>query len=237
MILFPAIDIYNGKAVRLLRGDYDKVTVYGEPLDMAQKFEDMNAEWIHVVDLNGAENSGDNFGIIEKIAAKTSLKIEVGGGLRNKNRIKSLFDSGAQRAVLGTVCATDPEAVGEYIDVFGTEKIVCGLDAKNGKVAVRGWKESSDLSPLELGKILRGFGAKYFLYTDVVRDGMLTGVNVDATAALSKELSANVIASGGVKDINDIKELLKHGIYGAIVGKAYYENKIDLQEAIKLCMN
>lgn len=237
MILFPAIDIYNGKAVRLLGGDYNKVTVYGTPLDMAKRFADAGAEWIHVVDLNGAESSGDNFKIIEEIATKTSLKIESGGGLRNRDRIKSLLDAGAKRAVLGTICVTDTEKAGEMIEEFGADAIVCGLDAKDGKVAVRGWKEKSELTPSQLGKKLAEYGAEYFLYTDVSRDGMLTGVNVESTAKLSKELNAHVIASGGVKDINDIIAIKERGIYGAIVGKAYYENKINIDEAIKLCMN
>ncbi len=237
MILFPAIDIYEGKAVRLLGGDYGKVTVYGDPLDMAKRFEDAGAEWLHVVDLNGAENSGDNFGIIEKISSRTSLKIESGGGLRNRGRISSLLCAGAARAVLGTICVTEPESIERFVSEFGAESIVCGLDAKDGKVAVKGWKEKSEETPLSLGKKLAGAGVKYFLYTDVSRDGMLTGANIDATAALGEALGANVIASGGVKDLDDLKEIRRRGIYGAVLGKAYYENKIDIKEAVKLCMN
>lgn len=237
MILFPAIDIYDGKAVRLLGGDYGKVTVYGDPLDMAKRFEDAGAEWVHVVDLNGAESSGDNFGIVEKISSHTSLKVESGGGLRDRGRVASLLSAGAVRAVLGTVCVTDPEAVGRIISEFGSEAVVCGLDAKDGKVAVRGWKEKADVTPLLLGKKLVGLGAKYFLYTDVSRDGMLTGANVEATAELGEKLGACVIASGGVKDIRDLCEIKSRGIYGAVLGKAYYENIIDIKEAVKLCAN
>ncbi len=237
MILFPAIDIYDGRAVRLLKGEYDKITVYGEPLAMAEKFEEVGAEWVHIVDLNGAAGYGDNLKIIEKIAAKTSLKIETGGGVRSRERIKAVLDSGAKRVILGTMCAEQPEKAGELIAEFGPESIVCGLDVKNGKVAVRGWKETSEITPTDLGKVLCGYGAKYFLYTDVSRDGMLTGANAAATAELTDKLKSNVIASGGVKDIDDIKSLKALGIYGAIIGKAYYEGKIDLREAIKLCMN
>lgn len=236
MILFPAIDIYNGRAVRLLGGDYSKVTVYGTPLDMAKRFEDAGAEWVHVVDLNGAESSGDNFAVIGEIAAKTKLKVQSGGGLRDTLRVKRLLDAGAARAVLGTVCVTQPDLVTELLKEFGSESVVCGLDAKDGKVAVRGWKENSDVTPLRLGEKLKASGVKYFLYTDVSRDGMLTGANVESTADLSQKLGVNVIASGGVKDIGDLAEIKRRGIYGAILGKAYYENKVDIKEAIELCM-
>ena len=232
MIIFPAIDIYDGKAVRLRGGKFDDVTVYGQPLDMAKRFSDAGAEWLHVVDLNGAEGSGNNFSVIEKIAVSTSLKVQSGGGLRDKSRIRNLFGAGAERAVLGTVCAELPDKAADIIAEFGAESIVCGLDAKDGKVAVRGWKDTASLTPLDLGNILTAAGAKYFLFTDVARDGMLGGVNADATAELQKKLGAFVIASGGVKDMSDIVSLKKRGIYGAIIGKAYYENKIDLREAI-----
>ena len=233
MIVFPAIDIYGGKAVRLKGGRFDDVTVYGDPLDMAKRFEDAGARWLHVVDLNGAEGSGNNFGVIEKIASQTSLHVQSGGGLRDKKRVSELLSAGATRAVLGTVCANEPEFAAELINELGAEAIVCGLDVKNGKVAIKGWKETSAVTPFELGGKLCAYGAKYFLFTDVSRDGMLEGVNVDATAELQEKLGANVIASGGVKDIEDIIALKKRGLYGAIVGKAYYENKIDIREAIK----
>lgn len=236
MILFPAIDIYDGKAVRLLGGDYGKATVYGDPLDMARRFEDAGARWVHVVDLNGAEGSGDNFAVIEKIA-RTSLRVEAGGGLRSGQRVASVLSAGASRTVIGTLCASDPEAVGAMIERFGREAIVCGLDARDGKVTVKGWTEDSALTPLGLGRTLKALGAAYFLYTDVSRDGMLTGVNVYATAKLTEELGADVIASGGVKDLSDIEKLAGRGIYGVILGKAYYENKIDIREALKICAN
>ncbi len=232
MIIFPAIDIYAGKAVRLRGGKFDEVTVYGDPVDMAKRFLDAGAQWLHVVDLNGAEGSGNNFLVIEKIAAM-SLCVQSGGGLRDRARIKELLSAGAKRAVLGTICADNPNKVAELLSEFGTESIVCGLDVKDGKVAVRGWKETAPLTPLELGKKLCGYGAKYFLFTDVSRDGMLEGVNADATVELQEKLSASVIASGGVKDISDIVALKQRGLYGAIIGKAYYENKIDIGEAIK----
>lgn len=229
--IFPAIDIYNGKAVRLLGGSYDKVTVYGDPADIAKKFADCGAEWVHVVDLNGAEGSGDNFRIIEKIASGP-LKVQSGGGLRGEARVRSLFDAGAERAVLGTVCVSDPELTSRLLDEYG-EKIVCGLDVKDGKVAVRGWKEKDARTPLQLGKELKVAGAKYFLFTDISRDGMLTGANVKATAELQRELGVNVIASGGVAGMDDIRAIADAGIYGAIIGKAYYENKIDIEEALE----
>lgn len=237
MILFPAIDIYGGKAVRLLGGEYDKVTVYGDPLTIAKTFEDNGAEWIHVVDLNGAESSGSNYKIIESIATKTSLKIQSGGGLRTFDKVGEFLSSGVSRAVLGTVCVTDEEVTNKIISHYGGEKIVCGLDAKDGKVAVKGWKEKSDLTPADLGRKLMSMGARYFLYTDVSRDGKLTGANIDATDKLTKELNANVIVSGGVKDIEDFVKAKERGIYGAILGKAYYEKKVDLKEALKICMS
>lgn len=232
MTIFPAIDIYNGKAVRLKGGSYKDVTVYGDPEDMAKRFADCGAEWVHIVDLNGAESSGDNFRIIEKIATGTALRIQAGGGLRSAARVRSLIDAGAARAVLGTVCATDPELTDELLGEFG-EAIVCGLDVKNGKIAIRGWKETADATPEELGRSLAKRGARYFLFTDVSRDGMMTGANVEATARLQKEAGASVIASGGVSGMNDIRAIADAGIYGAIIGKAYYENKIDIREALK----
>ena len=147
--VFPAVDIYNGKAVRLRGGSYEDVTVYGDPLDMAKRFADYGAEWLHVVDLNGAAGAGDNFAVIEKIATQTPLKIQSGGGLRDKKRVKELFSAGASRAVLGTICVTNEELTAELLDEF-KERIVCGLDVKNGKVAIRGWKETALLSPVEL---------------------------------------------------------------------------------------
>ena len=233
MIIFPAIDIYGGKAVRLRGGKFDDITVYGDPLDMAKRFEDAGAKWLHVVDLNGAEGSGNNFSVIEKIASVTSLKVQSGGGIRDKVRIRNLLTSGAERAVLGTVCAENPDVAGEMISEFGTESIVCGLDLKDGRVAVRGWKETSALTPLELGGKLCSAGAKYFLFTDISRDGMLGGANVLATAELQDKLGAYVIASGGVKDMSDIIALKDRNLYGAIIGKAYYEKKIDIKEAIE----
>ena len=230
--VFPAVDIYNGKAVRLRGGSYEDVTVYGDPLDMAKRFADYGAEWLHVVDLNGAAGAGDNFAVIEKIATQTPLKIQSGGGLRDKKRVKELFSAGASRAVLGTICVTNEELTAELLDEF-KERIVCGLDVKDGKVAIRGWKETALLSPIELGSKLRQAGAEYFLFTDVSRDGMLTGANVKATAELQKTLGAKVIASGGVKDIGDVRAVADAGIYGVIIGKAYYEHKIDMKEALK----
>lgn len=235
MILFPAIDIYEGKAVRLYGGDYSKVTVYGEPAEIARRFEDAGAEWVHIVDLNGAESSGTNFDKISQIASGTRLKIQTGGGVRSAQRAKELLDSGATRVVFGTVCVTEPETVEEALASYGTEAVVCGLDARDGLVAVRGWKERSALTPEELGKRLTRAGVRYFLYTDVSRDGKLTGVDIDGTAALSKALGADVIASGGVKDLSDLERLKERGVYGAILGKAYYENKIDLKEALRIC--
>lgn len=229
--IFPAIDLYGGKAVRLRGGSYSDVTVYGDPVETAKIFADAGAEWVHVVDLNGAENSGDNFGIIEKIASRTALKVQSGGGVRSERRAEELFSAGAERVVIGTICATDPRLTNELLGRFG-DRIVCGLDVKDGKVAIRGWKENAGVSPEELGKTLKAAGAKYFLFTDVSRDGMLTGANVKATAELQQKLDACVIASGGVAGPQDIRAIADAGIYGAIIGKAYYEHKIDIKEAL-----
>ena len=234
MILFPAIDIYDGQAVRLLGGDYKKITVYGDPLDMAKRFADTGAKWVHIVDLNGAEDSGNNFKIIEQIATKTNLKIETGGGIRSREKIKNTLDTGATRVILGTICASSPDFAGEMVSLFGSEAIVCGLDVKNGKIAIKGWKENSEHTAYSLGKTLTDMGVKYFIHTDVSRDGMLSGANVDGTKELQEKLNACVIASGGVKDIDDLIRIKNSEIYGAILGKAYYENKINLEEALKL---
>ena len=229
--IFPAIDIYDGKAIRLRGGSYDDVTVYGNPVDMAKRFADYGAKWVHIVDLNGAEGTGDNFSVIEKIVSTTPLRVQSGGGLRSAERVKRLMNTGATRAVIGTICVSEPELTEELLSEYG-ENIVCGLDVKDGKVAIRGWKEKSALTPESLGKALYEKGARVFLYTDVSRDGMLTGANVKATAALQNALGAYVIASGGVASADDIKAIADAGIYGAIIGKAYYEHKIDLKEVL-----
>ncbi len=235
MILFPAVDILNGQSVRLLHGNFDKVTVYGDPVEMARKWADQGAEYLHIVDLNGArEGKSVNLSAIERIVRSVKIPVQLGGGIRTMSDIAERLDSGVKRVILGTVCCKDPEIVKQAVDKFGAERIVAGIDAKDGKVAVHGWEESSDLSPYELGKKMYSFGLRYAVFTDISRDGALTGVNTDSCVKMAQTTGLNVIASGGVSSPDDLKALKAKNLYGAILGKALYEKKFDVKEATEI---
>lgn len=236
MLILPAIDLLGGKAVRLKQGDMDDFTkYYDNPLDVAKIFEDSGINRLHIVDLDGAK-SGDttNFNIIEKIASKVNLKIEVGGGIRNIERINAYANVGVDFAILGTAVIKDPEFTKEALKKF-PGKIILGIDAKDGFVATDGWYEKSDKTAIETILEYKGLHAESVIYTDIARDGMLEGINIEKTLELAASSPFPIIASGGLKDINDIKALNnKKNIYGCIVGKAFYEGKIDLKEAVKI---
>ena len=237
MIIFPAIDIKDKKCVRLTQGDFDKVNVYGEdPSLMAKKWADYGAEFIHVVNLNGSRDEiGINDETLAKVAKSIDVPIQVGGGIRDEKRVKELLDLGINRVIVGTMAIENKELLKELIEKYKAEKIVVSIDAKNGKVATHGWEKVSDIDSVDLCKELEQIGVKTIVYTDISKDGMLEGPNFDIYKELSQKTSLDIIASGGVTSIDDVKRLLDMNMYGAIIGKALYDNRIDLKEVLDLC--
>lgn len=237
MIIFPAIDIKDKKCVRLTQGDFDKVNVYGEdPSLMAKKWADYGAEFIHVVNLNGSRDEiGINDETLSKVAKSVDVPIQVGGGIRDEKRVKELLDLGINRVIVGTMAIENKELLKELIEKYKADKIVVSIDAKNGKVATHGWEKVSDIDSVHLCKELEQIGVKTIVYTDISKDGMLEGPNFDIYKELSQKTSLDIIASGGVTSIDDVKRLLDMNMYGAIIGKALYDNRIDLKEVLDLC--
>lgn len=235
MKLFPAVDILDGKAVRLLEGKRDMLSVYGNPLDMAHKWADMGAQYIHIVDLNSAfGEKGKNTEILKAIAKEITITLELGGGMRTREDVDyAIEELGFSRAVIGSSLVTNPEIIDE-ISKYG-DKIVGGLDARDGKLFIKGWVEQTSKTPLEVALRLKESGITDIVYTDIARDGKMTGANTHLTKELQEKSRMNIIASGGVSKIEDLLELKSKGIYGAIIGKALYENTIDLREALSLC--
>ena len=241
MILFPAIDLKEGQVVRLLYGDLDAVTVYGEdPGAQAKAFADIGFPWLHVVDLNGAvEGRPVNDAAVKSIRASFSGKMQLGGGIRTLENIKHWLDLGIDRVILGTIAARDPELVKEACRLYPGQ-IVVGIDAKGGKVAVEGWVETGEMTALDLALKFEDAGVAAIVFTDIDRDGALTGVNLQATVDLANAISIPVIASGGVADIGDIKAVMDAkndgaNLEGAISGRALYDGRIDLKAALELC--
>lgn len=235
MKLFPAIDLFGGQAVRLYKGDYHQMTVYDpEPLDTVRKFEAAGASCLHLVDLEGAKTGQTtNLPTIEKLAAHTGLFIQVGGGIRSMDTVRRYLDAGASRVILGTAAVTDPDFTAKAVAQYG-EQIAVGADLKNGKVAIKGWLETSqDTWEVFLDKMQR-LGVKTVICTDISKDGAMQGTNRDLYRALTEKFSMDIIASGGVSSLEDIQALKAAGAAGAIIGKAYYAGAIDLAQAIKL---
>lgn len=235
MLIFPAIDIIGGEVVRLTRGDYDKVKKYSSsPVDVAKSFKDSGAGYMHVVDLDGAKSGKtDNAKTIEKIVTNLDMFVEVGGGIRTEERIKHYIDCGVKRVILGTVAIENPQFVGEMAAKYG-DYISVGVDAKDGKVAVNGWLETTDCEAISFCKKLQDMGVGHVIYTDISRDGGLKGTNLEIYKVLCQTLTLNITASGGITYIDEIKKLKEMNIYGAILGKALYEGKINLSEAVKI---
>lgn len=236
MKLFPAVDILDNKAVRLLEGKRENLTIYGDPLEMAHKWSNMGAQYLHIVDLNAAfGEKGKNDDILKKIASEVDITLELGGGLRSQDRVKFVLDElGFDRAIIGSSIVTEPKMVEGLAKIY-RERIVAGLDAKDGYLCIKGWLEKSKLTPLEAALRLGEMGIEDIVFTDISRDGMQTGANVESTKNLQNESQMNVIASGGVGSLDDLIRLKESKIYGAIIGKALYDNKIDLKEALKRC--
>ena len=235
MNIFPAIDIYEGSAVRLFKGDYAQMTVYDkEPLRVAQKFADAGAEYIHLVDLEGAKTGlTPNIETIANIVKNTSLFVELGGGIRSMETIEKYLSIGVNRVILGTAAITNATLVDEAIQAYG-EKIAVGVDVKDGFVAIKGWTEKSEFTFEDFCKKMQDKGVKTLICTDISKDGAMKGTNRELYRRLNSELQVNIVASGGVSTIDDVRALSKMGLYGAIIGKAYYTGAIDLKEAIEV---
>ena len=237
MRIYPAIDIRGGKAVRLYKGDFAQETVFGEPAEMAKKWEAAGGEFLHLVDLDGARaGKSMNLDVVKEIIAAVNIPVELGGGIRTMENIDEVLAAGVQRVILGSVAAKNPALVKEACAKYG-DRVVVGIDAKDGIVAVDGWEGSGDVEVTVLAKEMAKAGVKTIIYTDISRDGTLEGVNVEATAQLARESGIKIVASGGVKSIDDVKALLpyeKEGIEGVIVGKSIYMGTLDLTEAVKV---
>jgi phosphoribosylformimino-5-aminoimidazole carboxamide ribotide isomerase len=234
MIIFPAIDLKDGKAVRLTKGLMDSAKVYSnEPYELAKKFEEMGAKWLHIVDLNGAfAGEPKNIKQIEKIRKNTNLKIQLGGGIRDEETIKRYLDLGINRLILGSIAAKNPQKVIKLADNY---PIAVGIDAKNGFVAIDGWDKTEGVKAVELAKIYENSKIECIIATDISKDGTLSGLNIDFILNIQNASKKPVIASGGVASEEDIKKVKDNNIYGVIIGKAFYEGKIDLQKILKEC--
>ncbi len=234
MILLPAIDLYEGKAVRLKKGDYAEMTVYREdPVALAAEMEAQGAEWIHMVDLEGAKTGlAPNLPIAREIARTTRLKVEYGGGLRSLETLGRCIDGGVSRAILGTAAVTDPDLLSAAVARWG-ERIAAGADIRDGRIAIKGWLETAE-EPLTafLDRML-AVGVRTAICTDISRDGMLRGTNRELYASLAHRRGPQLVASGGVSSLEDIRALRELGLYGAILGKAYYTGAVDLREGLK----
>lgn len=234
MQLYPAIDLKNGQCVRLKQGEFKDITVYSDkPEEIAAKWQSKGATFLHLVDLDGAlAGHSVNKEVVRKIAATVSIPIQMGGGIRKEEDIEFVLSLGVSRVIIGTKAAENPEFIRNMVNKFGQERIVAGIDAKNGMVAVEGWEKISDITASDLANRMKEYGIRHVVYTDIARDGMLSGPNVDYTKKLTDETGLDIIASGGMSSMEDLKELYNAGIHGAIIGKALYENRIDLKEAI-----
>ncbi len=235
MRLFPAIDLKDGRCVRLRQGRFDEASVYAEdPAKVAVWFARQGARYIHTVDLDGAlAGKGVNAEALARIVKAVSIPVQTGGGIRNMEQIEERFACGAARVIIGTAAVRDPGFVREALRRYGAERIVVGIDAEGGMAAVNGWKEIASVSAVRLGKAMYETGLRYAVYTDIGRDGMLSGPNVESTCRMQEETGLTVIASGGVSGIEDLARLSEAGIYGAVIGKAIYEKRIDLKEAVR----
>ena len=236
MQLYPAIDMKNGQCVRLRQGAFKDITIYSDaPEKVAAHWQEKGASFLHLVDLDGAlAGYSVNEEVIRRIADTVSIPIEIGGGIRSKEAVERMLDLGVRRVIIGTKAAEHPEFLRDMVRTFGEEAIVAGVDAKDGMVAVEGWEKVSSLTARDLCLTMKEYGVRHIVYTDIFRDGMLSGPNVEATRKLTEETGLDIIASGGVSCMEDLKCLHEAGIRGAVIGKALYENRIDLAEAVRL---
>lgn len=235
MELFPAIDLIGGCAVRLVKGDYAQKTVYSDdPAEVARSFAAAGAKYLHVVDLEGAKDGGTpNLETIQNIVENGGLLVEVGGGIRSEEAIKKYLDAGVFRVILGTAAVQNPAFLEEMVQKYG-EKIAVGVDIKDGMVAIKGWTEVSAESCFDFCEKLQKIGVKTIICTDISKDGLLSGTNLELYKELSEKFSVDIVASGGVTTLDDVKKLADMGMYGAILGKALYTGNIDLKAAVEL---
>ena len=235
MNIFPAIDLIDGKAVRLVRGDYNQMTVYhNDPVAVAKGFAQSGAKYLHVVDLEGArDGSTPNIETVKRLIEESGLLVEIGGGIRSMESVKTYIDAGAFRVIIGTAAVTDPEFLDRALAEYG-EKIAVGVDIRDGLVAIKGWTEVSQLACFDFCKLLQDKGVSTVICTDISKDGLLSGTNTRLYADMAERFSLNITASGGVSSLDDVKKLTSMGLYGAILGKALYTGSLDLKEALRL---
>ena len=234
MLIFPAIDLYEGRAVRLYKGDYARMTVYSDdPVSVARDFKAQGAAQMHTVDLEGARDGGTpNLGTIERIVRETGLFVECGGGLRDMAAIDRAFSAGVGRVILGTAAVSDPALLEEAVGKYG-ERIAVGADLRDGRVAIRGWREDSGVTAEDLLRKIEALGVRTVICTDISRDGAMRGANAELYERLQREFGLDLIASGGVSGMEDVRRLRGLGLYGAIIGKAYYTGDIALRDAVE----
>lgn len=237
MTIYPAIDLKDGQCVRLVQGKVTNQTVYSSaPADVARRFQQQGARWLHIVDLDGAfSGKPANLKAIEAIADAVTIPFQVGGGLRKLSDVELMLQAGASRVIIGTRAVEGPDFIKQLLDEFGNEHILLGLDAKDGKVAVQGWVETAEMSVVDLGKQMKQLGIKTAVYTDVSRDGLMAGPNLEATRQVALNTGLSIIASGGistVEHISALKEMEADGVVGAIIGKAFYEGRITVAQAL-----
>lgn len=235
MIIFPAIDLYEKKAVRLLKGDYNKMTVYSDnPVEVAVDFKNSGATHIHMVDLEGARfGSSPNLSVVKDVVDKTGLFVEIGGGIRSIETVEKYIDAGVGRVILGTAAVENEEFLKNAVSVYG-DKIAVGADVKDGYIAIKGWTEKSAYTLSDFCKKMQDIGVSYMICTDISKDGAMCGTNRQMYKTLSETTGMNITASGGVSSLDDVFALKEMNLYGAIIGKAYYTGAIDLKEAIKI---
>ena len=235
MILFPAIDMKDGRCVRLKRGDFATVhQVAASPLEVAKQFAAAGAKWVHMVDLDGARDGvRKNFPLIYEVIENSGLKVELGGGIKNELDAITVGEAGVGRMVIGSAAVTRPELVEYALRQYGPERVAVGIDALNGRVRTAGWEEDTGLDCLDFAGRMEELGVKYLIYTDIAADGMLSGPSYEQLAALQKRVSCRITASGGVAALDDVKRLRDMGLYAAIISKAYYAGAIDLNEAVR----
>lgn len=237
MIIFPAIDLFDKKAVRLYKGDYQNMTVYSEnPIEIAHDFENSGATHIHMVDLQGAKDgTTPNIDIVKQVATETDLFVEIGGGIRTMETVKKYLSAGVGRVILGTAAVTDGEFLKAAVSKYG-DKIAVGADVKDGYIAIKGWVEKSKITLEDFLSDMQSIGVKYIICTDISKDGAMRGTNLELYKQLSQKYLMNITASGGVSSLDDVKQLRKMDVYGAIIGKAYYIGAIDLKDALEAAL-
>lgn len=233
MKIIPAIDLINGKCVRLLKGDYDKVTEYGNPIDMAIEFEKEGAKYLHLVDLDGAlKGNVVNENVVKEILSKTNLEVELGGGIRSVEDAKKWLDLGVYRVILGSIAIKDINVVKELVNIYGPKRIIVGLDASNGYICIHGWKEKTNILAKDFVYKLKNIGVEEIIYTDIAKDGALEGINVAELDEMVKT-GINVVASGGVTTLDDLTNAKKINCVGIIIGKAIYNGNISVYDAVR----